>query len=306
MPRKKDILLIAAVLAGALILLLISRLMPKKTVEERTADVTLAPDAIEYVDATAAPPASSQPAAETAVPEMTAAPATDSAATAVPDVTYEEKPPVTAEQATTAAPEVTAEPAATAAPEVTAEPTATAASEATVEPATPATPEAKAEPTATAAPEVTAEPTAAAAPETKGDLEVSAAPADTADAGTSGTTETKRVAGPMIGPMPEISDEPVKGHVVIMVGGRQYGDPIPMDRDKIITIRQSDEKINRVHITRDSVYMESSTCENQDCVGEGEVTLENYKTRILSTFIVCLPNAVTVEMIPADPAEAQQ
>ncbi|MBQ7488717.1 MAG: NusG domain II-containing protein [Clostridia bacterium] len=270
MPRKKDILLIAAVLAGALILLLISRLMPKKTVEERTADVTLAPDAIEYVDATAAPPASSQPAAETAVPEMTAAPATDSAATAVPDVTYEEKPPVTAEQATTAAPEVTAEPAATAAPEVTAEPTATAA------------------------------------PETKGDLEVSAAPADTADAGTSGTTETKRVAGPMIGPMPEISDEPVKGHVVIMVGGRQYGDPIPMDRDKIITIRQSDEKINRVHITRDSVYMESSTCENQDCVGEGEVTLENYKTRILSTFIVCLPNAVTVEMIPADPAEAQQ
>ena len=92
----------------------------------------------------------------------------------------------------------------------------------------------------------------------------------------------------------------VRGHVVITINGRQYGDPIPMDRDKIITIRQEDGKINRVHITPDSVVMASSTCENQDCIGEGEITLENYRTRILSTYIICLPNGVQVEMVPAE------
>ena len=101
-----------------------------------------------------------------------------------------------------------------------------------------------------------------------------------------------------MGPQPAAPKTEVRGHVVITINGRQYGDPIPMDRDKIITVRQEDGKINRVHITPEAVYMESSTCENQDCIGEGEVTLENYKTRILSTFIICLPNGVQVEMVP--------
>ena len=94
--------------------------------------------------------------------------------------------------------------------------------------------------------------------------------------------------------------EKVLGHVVLTVGGRQYGDPIPMDRDKIITIRQENGEINKVHITPDSVYMEYSSCENQDCVGQGHITMENYKTRILSTFVICLPNNVTIEMVPAE------
>ena len=92
----------------------------------------------------------------------------------------------------------------------------------------------------------------------------------------------------------------VKGYVVVSINGRQYGDPIPMDSEKILTIKQSEDKINRIHITPTSVVMESSTCENQDCVGEGEITLDNYKTRILSTYIICLPNGVTIEMVPAD------
>ena len=53
----------------------------------------------------------------------------------------------------------------------------------------------------------------------------------------------------------------VRGYVVITVGGRQYGDPIPMDRDKIITLQQDEETVNKVNITPQTVYMESSTCE---------------------------------------------
>ena len=205
MLKKKDLLIIAVVLLAAVALFAGSKLLPKTDLSTKTADVTLAPDAIEYLD-------------ETPVPE------------------------------------VTAEPETTEAPEVTATPDVTEASEAT------------AMPDVTEAPEVTAEP------------------------------QSANMVGPM---MPQQTDK-VRGYVVITVAGRQYGDPIPMDRDKIITIKQDNGEINKIHITPEYVVMESSTCENQDCIGEGEVNVNTYKDRILSTYIICLPNQVTIEMVPAD------
>ena len=199
MPKKKDALIIGAVLLLAVVLFAASKMMPKTDLSAKTADVTLAPDAVEYLD-------------ETPVPEATA------------------------------------EPEATDAPEVTIEPETTEA------------------------PEATAEPETTAAPESAN----------------------------MVGPMMPRQTEKVRGYVVITVAGRQYGDPIPMDRDKIITIKQDNGDINKIHITPEYVVMESSTCENQDCIGEGEVNVNTYKDRILSTYIICLPNQVTIEMVPAD------
>ena len=202
MLKRKDVLLIVLVLALAAAMLGISKLMPKTDLSTKTADVTLAPDAIEYVEATPAP---------------------------------------------TEAPAQVVIPAATAAPAATAEPTI--------------------EPTAVPTEEPAAEPKQEAA---------------------------------MVGPMPPKKAEVVRGHVLLTVGGRQYGDPIPMDRDKIITLRQEDGKINKVHITPEKVYMESSTCDNQDCVQQGEVHMDTYKDRILSTYIICLPNNVSIEMVPVE------
>ena len=196
MLKKKDLLIIAVVLLAAVALFAGSKMLPKTDLSTKTADVTLAPDAIEYLDETPAPDA------------------TDAAQT----------------------PEATAEPAATDAP------------------------------AATEAPE---------------------------------TTDAPQSAN-MVGPMMPKQTEKVRGHVVITVAGRQYGDPIPMDRDKIITVKQENGAINRIHITPEYVEMESSTCENQDCIGEGEVNVNTYKDRILSTYIICLPNQVTIEMVPAD------
>lgn len=193
MPKKKDALIVVLVLLAAVALLAASRLMPRTDLSQKVAQETLAPDAVEYIDATAAP-------AETQAPADTEAPAE------------------------TAAPAATEAPAETEAP------------------------------------------------------------------------KQADVAGPM--PAPQTGE--VRGYVVITVGNRQYGDPIPMDRDKVITIRQNDGKENKVHITPEKVYMEHSTCENQDCVGQGEITLDNYRTRILSTYVICLPNAVTIEMVPVE------
>lgn len=192
MPKRKDALIIAAVLVIAALLLLVSRLMPKTNLADKTADVTLAPDAIEYVEATAAP-----------VVEPTEAPA--------------------------------------------------------------------------------AEPTQMPT-----------------EAPTEAPAQAPAAQAAMVGPMPPPRTAEVKGHVLITVGNRQYGDPIPMDREKVITIKQENGHINKVHITPEKVYMEYSSCDNQDCVGQGEITIDNYKTRILSTFVICLPNNVTVEMVPVE------
>ena len=139
-------------------------------------------------------------------------------------------------------------------------------------------------PEAAQTPEATAEPAATEAPAAMEAPEATDAPQ----------------SANMVGPMMPKQTEKVRGHVVITVAGRQYGDPIPMDRDKIITVKQENGAINRIHITPEYVEMESSTCENQDCIGEGEVNVNTYKDRILSTYIICLPNQVTIEMVPAD------
>ena len=47
MPKRRDLLLIVLVIAVAALMLGVSRLMPQTDLSNRTADVTLAPDAIE-------------------------------------------------------------------------------------------------------------------------------------------------------------------------------------------------------------------------------------------------------------------
>lgn len=287
MPRKKDIWLILAVLLAALVIFLLAKQMPQKSLEGRTADVTIAPDAIEVLEHTEKPDVSAlqQPSdSQTPAPAVTKDTVTAEPAKTVP--ADQAAPAATARPAEAEdvrdVPTVSAEPAETTSETLTA-PTVTPGA-ATAEPAE-TTPEVQSTPTVTPG-AVTAEPEEAAA--------------------TAAPETAKPVAGPVMGPVLERSQEPVKGHVIIMVQGQQYGDPIPMDMDKIITVRQDAHTINRIHITRESVHMESSTCENQDCVGQGMVTLENYRSRILGAYIVCLPNGVTVEMVPVSEPEGGQ
>ena len=248
MKGKRDAALIGAIVVVALVMLLFSRTRKAPDVEQFVADVTLAPDAITYLDATAEPVA------------------TDGTGTQAPT----EAPTAEPTQAPTEAPTEEPTEAPTEAP--TAEPTQ-APTEAPTEKPTEAPTEAP-----------TAEPTAAPT-----------------EKPTEAPAKVQGPAGPAGPALPSaLQAEKVRGYVRITVGGRQWGDVIPMDREKIITIKQSDEMINQIYISPERVYMMHSTCENQDCVGEGEITPENYKTRILSTFIICLPNTVQIEMIPVE------
>lgn len=88
----------------------------------------------------------------------------------------------------------------------------------------------------------------------------------------------------------------VQSFLYVRVGGR-ITNIEPLDEEREITISQPTGEVNVVHIGRNSFYMASSTCDNQLCVGEGEVTADNYQRRILGPYVLCLPNRVELEIV---------
>lgn len=92
---------------------------------------------------------------------------------------------------------------------------------------------------------------------------------------------------------------PARGYVLVSTNSASRWIPLPESGEEAFAVRQTingEEVENVIHLTPDGVYMESSTCEGQDCVQQGEVTLENRSERILANFIVCLPQQVTIEL----------
>ncbi len=63
-----------------------------------------------------------------------------------------------------------------------------------------------------------------------------------------------------------------------------------------ITVAQEDGSVNVIRMTEKGFYMESSTCHNQLCISQGEVTRDNWSTRYLGTHVYCLPNRVDVTL----------
>ena len=107
---------------------------------------------------------------------------------------------------------------------------------------------------------------------------------------------------PKDAPAVQVAQEPsatqrpaAEAYLLITVQGVVY-EPLPLTGEGSFTLTQGDGAANTVRITPDSVCMEHSTCENQDCVDQGIVTLENMDDRALRNLIICLPNQVTLEL----------
>ncbi len=88
---------------------------------------------------------------------------------------------------------------------------------------------------------------------------------------------------------------PPSHNVSIYVDGVFYTSATLGQKEDVV-IKQKDGKENIVSFTQEGFYMKHSTCDNQACIKQGEVTLHNYNTRALTTQIICLPNRVTVEL----------
>ena len=91
-----------------------------------------------------------------------------------------------------------------------------------------------------------------------------------------------------------------KAYILLTYSGGSFWLPLPETEDYTLPVRQvrddGTEEVNLIHVTPEGFYMESSTCENQDCVEQGIVTLENRHERILYNAVLCLPNMVSLEL----------
>lgn len=108
--------------------------------------------------------------------------------------------------------------------------------------------------------------------------------------------------------LPE-GNEDAAGYVYIKAAGQGRWFTLP-EEETSIQLRRNDsngEEIrNIIAFTPDSVYMKESTCENQDCVMQGVVTLENRASRVLKNSILCLPNDVIIELYSAEEMKEMQ
>lgn len=136
------------------------------------------------------------------------------------------------------------------------------------------------EPTEAPTEEVQETPETTQTPESTGNPEASENPAST-DADEPEPTAT-------------VDLSTVDAFLVVTVGNTTY-EPLPLTEEGYYGLRH-DGCENIIHVTENSVSMYYSNCENQDCVEQGEVTLENKETRILGNMIICLPNQVSLEL----------
>ena len=89
---------------------------------------------------------------------------------------------------------------------------------------------------------------------------------------------------------------PANCYMLLTVGDVVFM-PYPLLEERELPITQADGMKNVVHISPSGFFMASATCENQDCVHQGEVTLQNRDLRILGNQVVCLPNKVMLELL---------
>ncbi len=97
-------------------------------------------------------------------------------------------------------------------------------------------------------------------------------------------------------------EENTRAYLVVEVAGQMY-EPMLLEVDGKFTITRG-EMVNVVAVTKDSVTMHSSTCDNQDCVLQGVVSLENRADRVLQNMILCLPHEIVLALYTEEEVKA--
>ena len=96
--------------------------------------------------------------------------------------------------------------------------------------------------------------------------------------------------------IPEKTDD-TQAYLRVQVGDEIWP-LIPLTDGGEYTVSQSDTGAkNVIRTTAASAVMHFSTCDNQNCVQQGEVSLGNRELRAMGNLIVCLPNEVVLELL---------
>ena len=94
----------------------------------------------------------------------------------------------------------------------------------------------------------------------------------------------------------ESKRSPANAYLRVSVNNRMY-EPIPLDENFSVDIKRDEGYHNLVIVESGVVSMMFSTCDNQLCVHQGQVSLDNRDLRALYNQIVCLPNEVLLEVL---------
>ena len=110
--------------------------------------------------------------------------------------------------------------------------------------------------------------------------------------------QTEAVSVIEASPQPEGQppEQSAPGYLFIFLEGRVWGIEA-LGEERNVTVDQGNGVVNVIHLQKDGFYMDSSTCDNQLCVGEGTVTLTNWQQRILGPCVYCLPHNLQLELV---------
>lgn len=78
---------------------------------------------------------------------------------------------------------------------------------------------------------------------------------------------------------------------------------VPLGEDRELTVDQGADISNTFRLFATGFVMESSTCKNQVCVHQGEVTIDNMAERPLYQMIICAPHRLVAELLTAEEVE---
>ncbi|SMP61522.1 NusG domain II-containing protein [Anoxynatronum buryatiense] len=93
-----------------------------------------------------------------------------------------------------------------------------------------------------------------------------------------------------------LNDRDVDEHYAVIYAGQEEYQRIPLSEPQTVIIDRNG-KHNEIRVWEEGVVMHASNCDSQDCIHQGEVTLENLETRILGGWIICLPNEIAIELV---------
>jgi hypothetical protein len=74
--------------------------------------------------------------------------------------------------------------------------------------------------------------------------------------------------------------------------------PVPLVATGDYTFTHPDGRYNILHVTPQSICMDSADCSTQDCVSQGTASLDILDFRPLGGQIICLPHKLIVELLP--------
>lgn len=100
---------------------------------------------------------------------------------------------------------------------------------------------------------------------------------------------------------PGVSKDSGTVYLRVSIAG-QTQELIPLTEEREIRIEQENGDYNIVEIFPGGFRVSEANCYNQDCILQGDVTLETIGDRVLANEIICLPHKLVLSLVTEEEA----